>query len=191
MKEIKMKGGNMTKKLTTIYLDIEQLERLNKLSSMTKITKSAYIREAFDLVLKKYENEINRTPKKIVTKNKTKSEKQERRGFFRVLTNLKGQYIVKDKKNRLEECTIINIHHKGIGLELYTPKKIKVGSSLTFDIFTSDKKEPITIAIKGKVKWMKERKRYFIGGIAVTSKKDEEKLAKLIRLILGIKREGR
>jgi len=181
----------MTKKLTTIYLDIEQLERLNKLSSITKTTKSVYIREAFDLVLKKYENELKKKPQKIERKQIVKNENEERRGFFRVLTNLKGQYILKDKKNRLEKCTIINIHHKGIGLEFYTPKKIKVGSSLTFDIFTSDTLEPITIKVKGKIKWMKERKRYFIGGIAVTSKIDEEKLAKLIRLILGIKKEGR
>ena len=179
----------MAKKLTTIYLDIEQLERLNKLSSMTKTTKSAYIREAFDLILKKYENELNRKPQKIERTKPAKSEKQERRGFFRVLTNLKGQYTLKDKKNRLEKCTIINIHHKGIGLEFYTPKKIKVGSSLVFDIFVSNTSE--TITIKGKIKWMKERKRYFIGGIEVVSKTDEEKLAKLIRVILGVKREGR
>ena len=92
----------MTKKLTTIYLDIEQLERLNKLSSMTKTTKSVYIREAFDLVLKKYENELKKKPQKIERKQIVKNEKEERRGFFRVLTNLKGQYILKDKKNRLE-----------------------------------------------------------------------------------------
>jgi len=181
----------MTKKLTTIYLDIEQLERLNKLSSITKTTKSEYIREAFDLVLKKYENEIKRKPQKIERKIPEQSEEQERRGFFRVLTNLKGQYTLKDKKSRFEKCTIINIHHKGIGLEFYTPKKIKMGSSLIFDIFTSDKSEPITIKVKGKIKWMKERKRYFIGGIAVTSKTDEEKLAKLIRSILGVKRKGK
>jgi len=177
----------MVKKLTTIYLDIEQLERLNKLSSLTKITKSEYIREAFDLVLKKYEKELNRKTQKKEKKEPVKSEKQERRGFFRVLTNLKGQYTLKDKKNKLEECTIINIHHKGVGLEFYTPKKIKLGTSLIFEIFISDTSEVITI--KGKIKWIKERKRYYIGGIEVTSKKDEDKLAKLIRLILGIKRK--
>ena len=130
-----MKGGNMTKKLTTIYLDIEQLERLNKLSSITKTTKSVYIREAFDLVLKKYENELKKKPQKTERKQIVKNENEERRGFFRVLTNLKGQYILKDKKNRLEKCTIINIHHKGIGLEFYTPKKIKVGFYLFPKLF--------------------------------------------------------
>ena len=33
--------------------------------------------------------------------------------------------------------------------------------------------EPITIKVKGEIKWMKERKRYFIGGIAVSSKSDK------------------
>ena len=48
----------MAKKLITIYLDIEQLEKLNKLSEKTGVTKSEYIREAFDLVLKKHEKHL-------------------------------------------------------------------------------------------------------------------------------------
>ena len=85
--------------------------------------------------MKKYENELKKKPQKTERKQIVKNENEERRGFFRVLTNLKGQYILKDKKNRLEKCTIINIHHKGIGLELYTPKKIKVGFYLFPKLF--------------------------------------------------------
>ena len=48
----------MVKKLITIYLDIEQLEKLNQLSAKTGTTKSEYIREAFDLVLKKYDKQL-------------------------------------------------------------------------------------------------------------------------------------
>jgi len=48
----------MAKKLITIYLDLEQLEKLNQLSAKTGITKSTYIREAFDLVLKKYDKQL-------------------------------------------------------------------------------------------------------------------------------------
>ena len=48
----------MAKKLKSIYIDIEQFERLNKLSARTGVTKSDYIREAFDLILKKCERQL-------------------------------------------------------------------------------------------------------------------------------------
>ena len=48
----------MAKKLIAIYIEIEQIERLHKLSAKTGVYKSEYIREAFDLVLKKYEKQL-------------------------------------------------------------------------------------------------------------------------------------
>lgn len=45
----------MAKKLTTLYLDLELIERLNKLSTETRVPRAVYIRDAIDLVLKKYE----------------------------------------------------------------------------------------------------------------------------------------
>jgi len=47
----------MAKKLTTLYLDLELIERLNKLSAETRVPRAVYIRDAIDLVLKKYEKE--------------------------------------------------------------------------------------------------------------------------------------
>jgi predicted DNA-binding protein len=53
------KGGtNMAKKLTTLYLDVELLERLNKLSALTRVPKAVYTREAVDLALDKHEKEM-------------------------------------------------------------------------------------------------------------------------------------
>ena len=48
----------MGKKLTTLYVEVEQEERLKKLSVMTRIPKAVYTREAIDLVLKKHEAEM-------------------------------------------------------------------------------------------------------------------------------------
>ena len=48
----------MAKKLTTLYLDVELLERLNKLSALTRVPKAVYTREAVDLALDKYEKQI-------------------------------------------------------------------------------------------------------------------------------------
>ncbi len=39
------------KKLWCLYLDIEQLEKLKKLSTKTRVPQSVYIRDAIDLVL--------------------------------------------------------------------------------------------------------------------------------------------
>ena len=48
----------MAKKLTTLYVDVELLERLNKLSAMTRVPMSVYTREAVDLALDKHEKQI-------------------------------------------------------------------------------------------------------------------------------------
>lgn len=112
---------------------------------------------------------------------------KKKRAFVRVLTNLKAQYGLKDKRSRWKKCTIINIHHKGFGLEIHSIKKIKEGENLFFEIFLANKSAPIDI--HGTVRWIKERKRYCIGGIQVASMQDEEKLTALVRHTLGIIRE--
>ena len=48
----------MAKKLTTLYLEVKQEERLKKLSAMTRVPRAVYTREAVDLVLKKHEKEM-------------------------------------------------------------------------------------------------------------------------------------
>lgn len=44
--------------LRSIYIEIEQLERLEKLAVKTRVPKATYIREALGLVLDKYEKQI-------------------------------------------------------------------------------------------------------------------------------------
>ena len=48
----------MAKKLTTLYLDVELINRLNRLSALTRVPKAVYTREAVDLALNKHEKEI-------------------------------------------------------------------------------------------------------------------------------------
>jgi hypothetical protein len=53
------KGGTyMAKKLTTLYVDVELVERLNKLSALTRVPMAVYTREAVDLALDKHEKQI-------------------------------------------------------------------------------------------------------------------------------------
>ena len=57
-----VKGSN--KALRSIYLDIEQVERLKELSAQTRVPQAVYIREGVDFVLNKH---LKKTRKKRVT----------------------------------------------------------------------------------------------------------------------------
>ena len=50
----------MAKILASIYLEKEQIKRLDKLSAMTRIAKAVYIREGLDLLLQKYEEQLEK-----------------------------------------------------------------------------------------------------------------------------------
>jgi predicted DNA-binding protein len=62
--EIDSLEDNTMKILRSIYLENEQVERLMKLSTKTKIPQAVFIREGLDLMLAKYENEIKGSNKK-------------------------------------------------------------------------------------------------------------------------------
>ena len=48
----------MAKKLTTLYVDVALLKRLNRLSALTRVPMAVYTREAVDLALDKHEKQI-------------------------------------------------------------------------------------------------------------------------------------
>ncbi len=52
------------KVLRSLYLDIEQVERLKELSAQTRVPQAVYIREGVDFVLNKH---LKKTRKKRVT----------------------------------------------------------------------------------------------------------------------------
>ena len=54
------------KVLRSIYLDIAQVERIKKLSEITKGPQAVYVREGLDLLLEKYEGKIDSPSHKLV-----------------------------------------------------------------------------------------------------------------------------
>lgn len=54
----------MAKILVSIYPEKRQLERLEKLSAMTRVPKAEYIREGINLLLNKYEAQTREGHKK-------------------------------------------------------------------------------------------------------------------------------
>ena len=62
------------KVLLSIYLDIEQIERLKKLSAKTRVPQAEYVREGIDYVLKKHsEKTRKKKSKQGVKHNKSTS----------------------------------------------------------------------------------------------------------------------
>jgi len=47
------------KVLRSVYLDIDQAEKIKKLSETTKIPQAEYVRKGLDLILHKYEKQID------------------------------------------------------------------------------------------------------------------------------------
>ena len=54
------------KVLRSIYLDIAQVERIKKLSEITKVPQAVYVREGLDLLLSKYEDKMNTNPHNLI-----------------------------------------------------------------------------------------------------------------------------
>ncbi len=62
------------KVLRSIYMDIEQIERLKELSAQTRVPQAVYIREGIDFVLNKHsEKRRKKKGKQAVKHNKNKS----------------------------------------------------------------------------------------------------------------------
>jgi len=106
---------------------------------------------------------------------------KDRRLSKRLPLNLKAQYFLKEKKGNGRECTVINISRNGTGLAFYTFEKIDIGSSLFLEIFDAATKE--AISVKGVLRWFRQGKVDFVGGIEVTSQSDGKKLTDLIGLV--------
>jgi len=58
------RNKGVDKILRTVYFDKGQLERFDMLSAKTRVPKAVYMRDAIDLVLKKYEKELGGRLKK-------------------------------------------------------------------------------------------------------------------------------
>jgi len=51
------------KVLRSIYLELDQIEKVKRLSEKTKVPQSVYIREGLDLLLQKYGKQLRKSKK--------------------------------------------------------------------------------------------------------------------------------
>lgn len=89
--------------------------------------------------------------------------KKERRKYPRFKKQFKAHCITTESKRGGDECTVINVSLKGVGVVFHTSEKIRVGSSVILEIPASQEHEHHSV--KGVIKWLKKRENDYMGGI--------------------------
>ena len=104
---------------------------------------------------------------------------EDKRKLNRCLTKLEAKFFLEEEeqKGSWEECTVINISRKGMGIKFNTRKKINTGSIIHLAIIVSG--EPDPIMTEGALEWIKQKENYFIGGIELNEELDDAKWDKL------------
>ncbi len=100
-----------------------------------------------------------------------------KRNSIRFATNLNARYFSGESKGNRRECTVINVSRNGTGLKFCTPKKFGIGSNLILEVSVPHATNPINV--KGIVRWIREGKKDFSGGIELTEVLDNVAWAKL------------
>lgn len=106
-----------------------------------------------------------------------KDKSEDKRVFARFLISLKSRYSLKEEDAVWEECTIIDFSSKGIGIEFN--KHVSLDSTIHLAIHLPKESEPFSV--KGKLKWIKQSKNRFIGGIELTEIFDENKTFAILK----------
>ena len=92
---------------------------------------------------------------------------KERRRYPRFTKQFKAHCITTESKRGGDDCTVINVSLKGLGVVFNTSEEIKVGSSVILEIPASEEHEPHSV--KGIVKWVKKREKLLKDKIDVTA----------------------
>jgi len=99
------------------------------------------------------------------------------RRFERFPTQREGQYFLVKEKRRGQECTIIDVSLKGLGIIFHSNEEINVGTNLRLEV-----PDPITIDtidVRGELRWSQEIGGEFIGGIELSRILSDVKFSKL------------
>ncbi|MBN1227426.1 MAG: PilZ domain-containing protein [Deltaproteobacteria bacterium] len=100
----------------------------------------------------------------------------DKRSFTRFEANLKGTFLIKGSI-KSEECTIVDISRKGLGVELNTRERILKGSLIYIEIYPPGELSPINL--KGTIKWIKQEEGKLEGGVELSKALDDDVLARL------------
>jgi hypothetical protein len=103
---------------------------------------------------------------------------EERRKSFRFPTNLKASCYLREEKESLEKCNILNVSYTGIGVKFYTLEKIKTGSKIHLEIISERQLTPISVT--GILRWIGGGGFMpFVGGLELAESLESLQLIKL------------
>ena len=85
---------------------------------------------------------------------------QDRRKFPRTVLPQKAKFF---GANGWEDCIITEASRKGLGVKFYTRAKINEGSIIHLRVLLPSQPHPVEV--KGLLKWIEKKGKYFIGGI--------------------------
>jgi len=103
---------------------------------------------------------------------------EEEKSFVRFFIQLKAQYSLKEREGLWEECTILDVNPKGMGIEF--SKEISLGTTIHLAVYLPEESEPLNV--KGVLKWTKQSVNRFIGDIELTEILDENKIFTILRV---------
>jgi hypothetical protein len=99
------------------------------------------------------------------------------RRFKRYPTQREARFFLKENAGGGQECTIITVSRKGMGIIFHTDEKINVGTTIRFDVPVATSLE--TISVRGMLKWLDQTEVDFIGGVELTQELSDVKFSKL------------
>lgn len=106
-----------------------------------------------------------------------KSSLEEKRTFVRFFIQLKAHYSLQERDSVWEECTVLDVSRKGIGVEFSS--QISLGSTINMTVCFPEELEPLSV--KGMLKWIKQSGNRFIGDIELTELLDENTTLIMLR----------
>ena len=89
------------------------------------------------------------------------------RRFIRYPIQREAQYFLVDGEGKKQECTIIDVCRKGMGIIFHSNEEINVGTTVCLEIPDSMLLE--TLNVNGELRWSKAIGGEFIGGIELAS----------------------
>lgn len=99
------------------------------------------------------------------------------RQYARYPTHREAFYCLYEKMAEKQECTIINISRKGMGVLFSRSDGIHIGVTIRIEIPVASALE--SISVNGMVKWVDKTESNYVGGIELSKELSDVKFSKL------------
>ena len=103
---------------------------------------------------------------------------EEKRELIRFPTDLKALYYLKEERESVEKCTILNVSYRGFGIAFHREEKIKTGAQINIGIVV--KWQFMPISVRAVLKWLDGEMDRCTAGVELTESLENITLMKLI-----------